>query len=467
MGRKVTQVAFGAPELPRDKNVAAYCRVSSGKDAMLHSLETQVSYYSGLIQNHSGWEYAGVYADEARTGTKDTRENFVRLLADCRAGKIDMVLTKSISRFARNTVTLLETVRELKQIGVDVYFEEQNIHSLSTDGELMLTVLASYAQEESRSASENQKWRIKKNFEEGKPWSSTLLGYRNVNGRYEIVPEEAETVRMIFDWYLEGMGATAIRQKTYRENHITKKCIRNTGEKPMYHATGTHEAIIDMDTFNQVQEEIRRRAEHFKHKEGTETPTYPFTGMVRCCRCGKNYIRSGAPAYRTWTCRTRRKEGLEHCGADIIPEDELFRLTAEVLGGGVTEDAVRDKITAIRAEENRTLVFCLKNGKETVKQWQEHEVVHICTEEQKRQISLKNSGRKQTEEQRRRHSERMKEYWKGREFPEEQRRRQSEKMKAYWNDREASDAHRQTVSRMMKEMRAGNTGAGKEGDGNA
>ena len=112
-------------------------------------------------------------------------------------------------------------------------------------------------------------------------------------------------------------------------------------------------------------------------------------------------------------------------------------------------------------------VFCLKDGRETVKQWQEHEVVHICTEEQKRQISLKNSGRKQTEEQRRRHSERMKEYWKGREFPEEQRRRQSEKMKAYWNDREASDAHRQTVRRLMKEMRAGDAGAGKEGDGNA
>ena len=503
MGRKVTQVAFGAPELPRDKNVAAYCRVSSGKDAMLHSLEAQVSYYSGLIQNHSGWEYAGVYADEARTGTKDTRENFVRLLADCRAGKIDMVLTKSISRFARNTVTLLETVRELKQIGVDVYFEEQNIHSLSTDGELMLTVLASYAQEESRSASENQKWRIKKNFEEGKPLSSTLLGYRNVDGRFEIVPEEAETVRMIFDWYLEGMGATAIRdrlnamgiktrlgnrwsrspilkllrnyaytgnlllQRTYRENHITKKCIKNTGEKPMYHAENTHKAIIDMDTFNQVQEEMKRRAEHFKHKEGTEMKTYPFTGLVQCGRCGKNYIRSGAPAYRTWTCRTRRREGMKNCGADIIPEDELFRLTAEVLGGEVAEDAVRDKITAIRAEENRNLVFRLKNGKETVKQWQEHEAVHTCTEEQKRQISLKNSGRKRTDEERRKQSERMKEYWKSHTFTEEQRRRMSEKKKEYWNDREASDAHRQTVSRMMKEMRAGNTGAGKEGDGNA
>ena len=477
MGRKVTQVAFGAPELPRDKNVAAYCRVSSGKDAMLHSLEAQVSYYSSLIQNHSGWEYAGVYADEARTGTKDTRENFVRLLEDCRAGKIDMVLTKSISRFARNTVTLLETVRELKEIGVDVYFEEQNIHSLSTDGELMLTVLASYAQEESRSASENQKWRIKKNFEEGKPWSSTLLGYRNVNGKYEVVPEEAEVVRMIFDWYLEGMGATAIRnrlnamgirtrlgnrwsrspilkllrnyaytgnlllQRTYRENHITKKCIINHGEKPMYHAENTHEAIIDIDTFNQVQEEIKRRAERFKSPEGAEMKTYPFTGLVRCGRCGKNYVRSGAPAYRTWTCRTRRKEGLKNCSADIIPEEELFR-------------------------ENRTLVFCLKNGKEAVKQWKEHEAVHICTEEQKRQISLKNSGRKRTEEERRQQSERMKEYWKTHTFTEEQRRNLSEKKKEYWNDQNASEAHRQKLSRLMKEMRAGNTGAGKEGDVN-
>ena len=186
--------------------------------------------------------------------------------------------------------------------------------------------------------------------------------------------------------------------------------------------------------------------------------TYPFTGLVRCACCGKNYVRSGAPAYRTWTCRTRRREGLKNCGADIIPEDELFRLTAEV-----TEDAVRDKITAIRAEENRTLVFRLKNGKETVKQWQEHEVAHICTEEQKRLISLKNSGRKRTEEERRRQSERMKEYWKGREYPEERRRKQSEKMREYWNDQVASDAHRQTVSRLMKEMRAGEGGTGKEG----
>ena len=132
MERKVEQVQFPKLKAPKPKRVAAYARVSSGKDAMLHSLSAQVSYYSSLIQSHNGWEYAGVYTDEALTGTKDDRENFQRLLTDCRNGKVDMVITKSISRFARNTVTLLETVRELKGYGIDVYFEEQNTPSAPT-----------------------------------------------------------------------------------------------------------------------------------------------------------------------------------------------------------------------------------------------------------------------------------------------------------------------------------------------
>lgn len=168
MNRIIKQVDFPA-EAPRLTRVAAYARVSSGKDAMLHSLSAQVSYYSGLIQKHPGWQYCGVYADEALTGTKDNRENFQRMLDDCHAGKLDLIITKSISRFARNTVTLLETVRELKLLGVNICFEEQNIYTLSVDGELMMTILASYAQEESRSASENQKWRIRANFQHGLP----------------------------------------------------------------------------------------------------------------------------------------------------------------------------------------------------------------------------------------------------------------------------------------------------------
>ena len=142
MPRTIT-IVQKPPRLVRKKRVAAYARVSSGKDAMLHSLSAQISYYSELIQSHGDWLYVGVYADEAKTGTKESREDFQRLLADCRAGKIDMVITKSISRFARNTVTLLQTARELKALEVDIYFEEQNIHTLSSDGELMMTILAS------------------------------------------------------------------------------------------------------------------------------------------------------------------------------------------------------------------------------------------------------------------------------------------------------------------------------------
>ena len=153
--------------LPRLKNVAAYARVSSSKDAMQHSLAAQISYYRGLIQSHSGWRFAGVFADDGLTGTKESREGFQRLLAGCRAGEIDMVITKSISRFARNTVTLLKTVRELKSLGIDVYFEEQSIHSASSEGELMLTILASFAQEGILSASENQKMAHQKKFRAG------------------------------------------------------------------------------------------------------------------------------------------------------------------------------------------------------------------------------------------------------------------------------------------------------------
>lgn len=196
--------------MPRLKNVAAYARVSSPKNAMQRSLSAQVSYYSGMIQSHPGWNYAGMYADVGITGTKETRDGFQRLLDDCKAGNIDMIITKSISRFARNTVTLLSTVRELKSMGVDVFFEEQNIHSTSGDGELMLTILASFAQEESLSASENQKWRIKKNFEEGKPWSGKLYGYRLVKGTFVIIPEEAAIVRRVFAEYLSGKGNAGI-----------------------------------------------------------------------------------------------------------------------------------------------------------------------------------------------------------------------------------------------------------------
>lgn len=210
MPRTVEQIQF-TPHMPKALRVAAYARVSCGKDAMLHSLAAQVDHYSTYIRHHPGWEYVGVYADEAKTGTRDSRENFQRMLTDCRMGKINHIITKSISRFSRNTVTLLETVRELKGLGISVYFEEQSIDTATADGELMLSILASYAQEESLSASENQKWRVKRNFEEGIPWRFFMLGYRRENGKLAIVPEEAEIVRSIFDDYLAGTSLQSKR----------------------------------------------------------------------------------------------------------------------------------------------------------------------------------------------------------------------------------------------------------------
>ena len=183
MERVVERVDALIPAQPKALRVCAYARVSTGKDAMLHSLSAQVSYYSKMIQSHNGWMYCGVFSDEAVTGTKRERAGFQHMIEECRQGNIDLVITKSISRFARNTVTLLQTVRELKSLGVDVFFEEQHIHTMSTDGELMMTILASYAQEESLSASENQKWRVRKAFENGE-----IVNLRFLFG-YDITPD--------------------------------------------------------------------------------------------------------------------------------------------------------------------------------------------------------------------------------------------------------------------------------------
>ena len=217
--------------IPKKLRVAAYARVSSGKDAMLHSLSAQITFYSGLIQRNPDWEYAGVYADEAITGTKASRPEFQRLLCDCKAGKIDLILTKSLSRFARNTVTTLQTVRELKECGVDVWFERENIHSLSEDGEFMLTLLSAFAQEESLSASENQKWKIRKNFSEGQPTPTRILGYKLVGDRFEMLPAEAAIVKRIYTDYLSGLGLTAICKKLMNDGVPTGNLSRCTRTK--------------------------------------------------------------------------------------------------------------------------------------------------------------------------------------------------------------------------------------------
>ena len=405
MNRIVEKVNFPIPKQPKAKRVAAYARVSSGKDEMLHSLSAQISYYSELIQSHPSWLYCGVFSDEAYTGTKDNRTGFQNLISECRSGNIDLIITKSISRFARNTVTLLETVRELKLIGIDVFFEEQNIHTISADGELMMTVLASYAQAESLSASENQKWRIRKAFENGEIVNLRFLfGYRINGAKIEIDPAQADIVREVFERAVNGESFTAIAkdlnnrsitrclggkwnsqrirdllsnekylgnallQKKYRNNHLEKKLIHNDGQLPKYYAEGTHDAIVDEELFAKAQGILNELA---TRRETLKKPTLcAFSGMIICDNCGAKYKRTTSKGKHAWQCKTFLTQGKAFCLSRQIPEEELYRLATEVLEiDKFDEDILHNKIKNIRAKNNCTLTFYFADETEVSKNW--------------------------------------------------------------------------------------------------
>ena len=397
------------PATKREKEivkVAAYVRVSSGKDEALHSFEAQKEYYQAYVNIHEGWELVGIYADEGISGTLDNRPKFQQLLADCRAGKVDLVVTKSITRFARNTVILLETIRELKGLGIDCYFEKENMHSISPDGELLITLLAMYAEEEARSASENQRWRIRKRFEAGLPWVGRMLGYRLENGEMVIVPEEAEVVRKIFSLYLDGKGRCAIAkqlvlgdplgesnrawtpatikgilqneaytgemilQKTYREDFRTKKKRKNKGERQKYLVRDSHEAIIDKETFQKVQAEMAKRsAKYNKGRTSASKGKHLFCGLVRCGYCGgifkyhlNNRKWNGTPS---WGCLHYLTGGKAVCPSQRIPEYILIAKTKEVLQLEAREELTREilleRVDQIVVPEHNHLIYGLKN----------------------------------------------------------------------------------------------------------
>ncbi len=408
MEKQVTRLA-PKPRLEKKKRVAAYARVSSGKDAMLHSLAEQVSYYSDLIRKEPGWIFAGVYADEAYTGTKEARPEFQRLLGDCRNGTVDMVITKSISRFARNTVTLLESVRNLKALGIDVYFEEQRIHTMSADGELMLTILASYAQEESKSASDNQKWRIRKGYEQGELmcWRF-LFGYRiSKESGVEIDPVEGPIAQEVFSRVANGeslnsvvrwlnrsghFGAlggkwqtprlrlilsnekylgNALLQKTFVNNHLEKKKIPNHGELPQYFVTESHPALIDPDTFEKVQLRLADIAE--KNAGRPKRQTSEFTGMIRCPNCGRNFrrtLKNGSPG---WICPTYYTEGKEYCQSKKIPEDALKAAIMASLGMDTwLPDVFLNQVEYMVASGPNTIDLHMVDGSARSLEWKDH-----------------------------------------------------------------------------------------------
>lgn len=398
-------------ELKKRKRVAAYARVSVESDRMQHSLSAQISYYSSLIQKNPEWVYAGVYADYGISGTDiRKREAFQRMMADAEAGKIDLILTKAIQRFARNTVDLLQAVRHLKEIGVEVWFEKENIRTFSGDGELMLTILASFAQEESRSISQNIKWHIKKRFEKGIPNGRfRIYGYRWKGDKLVVVPEEAAIVRRIFQNFLDGksrletereFAAEGIRtrngcrwedsnirnvlqnihytgnmllQKEFIADPITKHKKKNRGELPRYYVEDTHEAIIDKATFDYVQQEMARRKE-LGPLANKSLNTTCFTGKIKCGVCGRSYVhdtnhkeRGGKDGY---ACMSKKISGTS-CGAKgLIPTRILKQECAAVLGlDSFDEQAFLDNVDKIIVPAYHVLEFHLKDGRVITRHW--------------------------------------------------------------------------------------------------
>ena len=357
----------------RQKRVAAYCRVSTDSEEQLTSYTNQMKVYTEMIASNKEWEFAGLYADEGISGTRaDKRPQFQKMIDDCHKGKIDMIITKSVSRFARNTVDCLDYVRSLKEIGVGIYFEEQNIDTLKSDSELYLVIYAGFAQSESESISKNITWTHRKNFEEGRPifMYNRMLGYKKgEDGNPEIDPSEAAIVQRVFDMYLSGKSTDeiseilqgenieipgkklnfsksmiirmlknekycgdAILQKTVTLDPISKKRKANEGEAPMWLVENSHPpAIVSREIFNKAQEESARRKAKAPQSEKVALTAsgkyskYALTEVMMCGECGSRYKRvtwNIRGKHRiVWRCMSRLDYGKKYC-ADSITVDE-------------------------------------------------------------------------------------------------------------------------------------------------
>ena len=424
------------PAKPKEQKtirVAAYARVSSDKDAAFHSLEAQTEYYRNYVSAHPDWDLVSIYSDNGISGTTIKRPEFQRMLQDCQDGKIDLVVTKSVTRFARNTVILLETIRELKRLGIDCYFEKEDMHSISPDGELMLTLLAMYAEEEARSASENQRWRIQKKFQNGEPWVGKMLGYRFRDGNLVVIPEEAAIVRQIFTDYLSGMGqhtiakklflqgvrpdngnawsGSSIRriltneaytgnlvlQKTFCPDFRTKRSQINRGERAIYHVSNSHEAIIDRQTFEAVQQEIARRSARQREIMAHRNPNHDnsqklFSGLIVCGCCGAAYVRKYTNIKNSdrpiWICGQYTKYGKSVCHSQQIPETILIEKVKEVLGlPEINQTIVQEHISHIMVPEHNHLIFELKNGSSVDVFWK-HQSRRLSWTDEMREAAL-------------------------------------------------------------------------------
>lgn len=397
----VERTLQAVPIAAKKIRVAAYCRVSTKEDDQLNSYAAQVEYYTGYISGKAEWEFVGIYADEGITGTKlRRRKDFNRMIADALDGKIDLIIVKSVSRFARNTVDALSTVRDLREKNVKIFFEKENIDSLDSKCDMVLNIYASLAEDESRSISTNIRWRWQKQVEAGEvSYNFNLLyGYRqDENKKVTIYKPEAEVIQDIYFKYLIGytyreiirdfeergiepphkktnksglwqtstiksileqekyMGDVVL-QKTYARDFLSERRVRNTGQAPQKYVENNHPAIIDRTTWNAVQAEMERRANLRTVEEsgkGRYSGQYAFSGKIECGCCGAGYRRHHQHGNRAWVCKQHIKRAAL-CPALPVKESVLETAFVRTLNGIIQN---RDEIIeTVETAVNEALV---------------------------------------------------------------------------------------------------------------
>ena len=359
----------------RKLRVAAYCRVSTELEQQQSSYDIQIEYYTRHIMQNPNWIFAGVFADDGRSATNTfRRDDFNQLMDQCLKGKVDMVITKSISRFARNTVDCISWVRKLKEKNVAVYFEKENLNTLDDSTEMILTILSSQAQEESRAISTNVKWGYARKFEKGESTRQRSYGFRKApTGEMCIVEEEAAVIRNMARWFLDGDSLERIKhrredagietttgkktwstgtiyniltnekimgdvllQKTFTADYLTKRRVKNSGQQKQYYVKNHHEAVIPKTVYYKIQEEIARRSSlkkagtrKGKTAQGVYSSKYALTGIMVCNECGAHYRRTtwakNGKKVIVWRCINRLEHGTKRCHESPTLKEEVIQ----------------------------------------------------------------------------------------------------------------------------------------------
>ena len=404
--KKVIFIPAKLPEYKKLK-VAAYCRVSTLNKVQKDSLQWQIEYYTNMISENPDWIFAGVFYDVGKSGLRiKGRTGLDKMLKKASRGKMDYILVKSISRLSRDTVDVLKIIRDLRERGINMHFENENLDSIKLENELEITLRSMLAQEESKNTSENIQWGFQRKFEKGYIFTKykNFMGYTCVDGEMAIVPEEAKVVKKIFELYLKGLSFGQIKaylesmdiktvtgnkhwdtttiqkmlqnekykgdtrlQKTYMEDFMTGKKAKNTGQRHSYYVSNSHQAIVSAEIFDKVQEEMARRARVVYKEDGTVeskgkryNSKYLLGNILECGYCGSSYRRRTERGKVVWRCGTRMESGRDMCvDSTTLKTDWIKEILGDVVCGGniYDEEIVRDKVDRILMFDDHIIIF--------------------------------------------------------------------------------------------------------------